>query len=271
MATSSFPTFLFLFLLFSGVTVYSNDQEAVTIIADALSKINTFPAYRLTRSLQADLAPGSSGAMVPVQIRETAVSLVVRIGSVVKVHESNTVREIVSPLRFLSRGTKETRTTVWDGHWIYSWGESGTGTKMVDTEVNRSAAIVESVYAALSKDDNLRLRGEETVDGHHCVLLESSAEMLTPFLYIPGKVAILLDKETGFPVRISVQSEKSKTTVNYTAVDTNPTYQTQIFVPPSKLTFDTIKGQEDLTNSPTKGKNLQDRGQVKGAYRGSGD
>lgn len=252
MATSAFSVFLSLFLFFWGLTVYGNDQEAVTTVSTALSKLKACPTYRLTHSLQANLAPGSSGAMVPVQIEETAVLLVVRTGSVVRAHESKTVRENISPFRFLSRGTKETRTTVWDGSWIYSWGESGTGTKMVDNAVNRSAAIIENLYGALLTDDSLRLGKEETVSGHHCFFLESSAEILTPFLYIPGKVAILIDKETGFPVRISVQNEKSKATVNYTAVDTNPTYQVQLFTPPSKVSFDTIRGQEDIPNgSPT--------------------
>lgn len=244
MSAHSFSALVFLCLLLTRVNVSGNDQEANSMVRDALSKIRACPAYRLTRSLEAELAPGSSGAMMPVKITETAVLLVVRTGDVIRAHETSTIRECIAPLRFFSRGSKETKTTVWDGSWIYSWGPSNSGTKMVDADINRGAAIVETLYAAILKDDSLRLRNEESVDGQSCVLLESSAEILTSFLYIPGRVAILLNRNTGFPVKISVQNQKSKATIDYAPVETVPVYRPDIFVPPTSIVFESIQGQE---------------------------
>ena len=231
-------------LLFSGVSAYGRDQGAVMAIADAQSKIRTHPAYSLTRTMRADLVPGSSGSIVPIRIEETCVTLFVRTGSVLRAYESCIVREKYSFYRLFSRGSRDNKTTVWDGSWIYSWNESGIGTKMVDVEINRGAAIVESLYSALKEDDNLRLHGYEMLQGRQCNVFESAAVILTNLLYIPGKAKIYVDRETGFPMRISVNSDKSVATVNYTKVDTNPTYKAQMFLPPATVTFDVIKGQE---------------------------
>ena len=244
MSIHSFSNIIVLCLLLAGVNASGNDQEANSIVRDALSKIRDCSSYRLARSLEAELAPGSSGAMMPVKISENAVLLVVRVGDVTRAHETSTIRECIAPLRFFSRGNKETKTTVWDGSWIYSWGPSNSGTKMVDVDINRGAAIVETLYAAILKDDSLRLCGEEAVDGQSCALLESSAEILTSFLYIPGRAMILLNKNTGFPMKISVQNQKSKATVDYATVETAPVYRPEIFNPPTNLFFESIQGQE---------------------------
>ena len=248
MLASSFSVLCGLCLLFTGVSVSAKDQAANSAVVEALSKIKKYPAYRLTRSLEAHLAPEGSGAMAPVKITETAVMLVSRKGGVVRAHESLTSQQTMFPLLPISRTKKEPTTTLWDGRWIYSWGQPSGPTKMVDADVNRGAYIIESLYAALLKDDSLSLRGEESVDGQRCILLESSAEFLRPFLYVEGKKTILLNQSTGFPVRITAKKQMSKAVVNYTAIETNPTYSAEIFVPAKNVAFERINGAEGMEN-----------------------
>jgi outer membrane lipoprotein-sorting protein len=248
MSASSFSVLFGLSLLFTGVSVSAKDQAANSAVAEALSKIQKYPAYRLTRSWEAHLAPEGSGAMVPVKITETAVMLVARKGDVVRAHESSTKQVTMFPLLPISRSEKETTTTLNDGRWVYQWGRVSGPTKMVDADINRGAYIIESLYTALLKDDSLSLRGEESVNGQRCILLESSAECLQRFLWVDGKATIFLNQSTGFPVRITAKKQMSKAVVNYTAIETNPTYSSEMFVPPKNVVFKRVKGAEGMEN-----------------------
>lgn len=219
-------------------------SETICGLMDALSKVKACSAYRLSRSLEADLAPGSSGVMVPVRITESAVTVVAYTGGVIRAQETSVGREGFSWLRLFSRGNKQSKTTVWDDQWIYTWNGSGSGMKMLNTEANRGAALVESLYSALANDESTLFRGEESVDGQPCIMLESSAEILVPFLYVPGKATILISKRTGFPVRISSQNQESKAVVNYKSVEPIVANLAERFTVPSNVVFEAVRGQE---------------------------